>query len=152
MTQGCYTTEEVIANFTALLNDTDFSQELALLKIGKFQFMRRRQLLLEFQALYIALWRLALASSFPVDGEHIFQAFLQKYAATHTNEKTTARLLTRCQQYADILLAEGDKNYTNISLHILSFIALSEKDRKALSLHLALAIRKTYAFIFARLI
>lgn len=151
MTQGGYTIEEVIANFMALLNDADFSQELAMLKVGKFQFMRRRQLLLEFRALYIGLWRLALASSFPVDGEHIFQTFLQEYAASHQS-MSTSRLLTRGQQYADILLAEGDKNYTSISLHILSFIPLDEKDRKAKSLRLALSIRQLYKFIFDRLI
>lgn len=151
MTQSGYTTEEVTANFVALLNDADFSQELALFKVGKFQFMRRRQLLLEFRALYIALWRLALASSFPVDGEHIFQYFLQEYAATHPG-MNTSRLLTRGQQYAEILLADGDKNYTGISLHILSFVSLNEKDRKAKSLRLALSIRQLYNFIFDRLI
>lgn len=138
-------------NFLALLRDADFSQELAMLKVGKFQFLRRRQLLLEFRALYIGLWRLALARSFPVDGQDIFDAFISGYASTH-KDTATQRLLTRGQQYAEILLAEGDRNYTHISQHILSFGTLDEKDLKAMSLRLALAIRQMYTFIFDRLI
>lgn len=151
MTQGGYAPDDVIENFLALLRDADFSQELAILKVGKFQFLRRRQLLLEFRALYIGLWRLALARSFPVDGQDIFDAFMAGYADTHNNT-TTQRLLTRGQQYAEILLAEGDKDYTHISQHILSFGILPEKDRKAMNLRLALAIRQLYTFIFTRLI
>lgn len=151
MTQSGYAHEDVIENFLALLRDANFSQELAILKVGKFQFLRRRQLQLEFRALYIALWRLALARSFPTDGEDIFEAFYSGYASKH-KDIATQRLLTRGRQYADILLAEGDKNYTSISLHILSFGTFDEKDRKAMSLRLALSIRQLYTFIFDRLI
>lgn len=150
MTQSGYEAE-VKDNFLALLRDADFSQELAILKVGRFQFLRRRHVLLEFRALYIGLWRLALARSFPSTGQEIFDSFLSDYANTH-KDVASQRLLTRGQQYAEILLAEGDKNYFPISQHILSFGVLKEQDRKAMNLRLALSIRQLYTFIFDRLI
>ena len=58
---------EALENFAALLDDADFTAELELMGIGRMQFMRRRQMLVEWRGLYTALWRLALASSFPQD-------------------------------------------------------------------------------------
>ncbi|MEG2173313.1 MAG: hypothetical protein RRY29_08635 [Desulfovibrionaceae bacterium] len=151
MTQSGYAVEYVVDNFLALLHDANFPQELAILKVGKFQFLRRRQLLLEFRALYIGLWRLALARSLPLEGEDIFAAFLTTYPQQH-RDAASQRLLARGQQYAEILLSEGDRDYTHISQHILSFSVLEEKDRKAQNLRLALSIRRLYGFIFSRLI
>lgn len=151
MTQNVYTTEYVVDNFVALFRDADFTKELSILKVRKFQFLRRRQLLLELRALYIALWRLALGRSFPEEGDHIFETFLSTYASKHP-DTASARLLVRARQYAEILQIEGDKNYMHISQHILSFSTLDEQDRKTLGLRLALSIRQSYTFIFDRLI
>ena len=57
-----------LENFKALLADADFTLELELLGIKRMQFMRRRQMQSELMGLYMALWRLALARSFPVAG------------------------------------------------------------------------------------
>lgn len=67
--------QEALENFAALLEDADFTAELELMGIGRMQFMRRRQMLVEWRGLYMALWRLALSSSFPQDAEHIFATF-----------------------------------------------------------------------------
>ena len=73
-------------NFAALLDDVDFSAELALLGIGRLQFLRRRQMLVELRGLYIALWRLALGRSFPNDADTMLSVFLHRYLMTNNDK------------------------------------------------------------------
>lgn len=151
MTSSPYSTEEVLDNFDALLRDAIFPKELHLLGVGRFSFLRRRQMLLELRALYIGLWRLALMRSFPTAYQEIFDAFLARYAKRHP-DKDSACLLTRALEYVDMLHHKGDKNFMEVSRHLASFLQLDEDAAKTLALHLALSLRASYTFIFERLI
>ena len=149
---GCdVSMDEVLDNFEALLDDADFLQELRMLGVGRFQIFRRRHMLRELRALYIALWRLALSRSFPQEHGRIFDAFLAR-ALVRRAHKESADLLARAVEYGDLLLARGDRDFTEVSQRLA---ALREKDPealKALALRLALSIRATYNLIFERLI
>ena len=62
-------TEEVLGNFSAILESMDFAQELELLGIRKLHFRQRKRAIRELRAMGIGLWRLGLKRSFPSDGE-----------------------------------------------------------------------------------
>ena len=121
--------QEALENFAALLEDADFTAELELMGIGRMQFMRRRQMLVEWRGLYMALWRLALSSSFPQDAEHIFATFLHAYR-----------------------IAKGDADFSDVARHLGSFSVQDEKQARSLTLRLVLHIRRAYKIIFDRLI
>ncbi len=144
-------TEVALENFQALLDDADFSLELELLGIRRMQFMRRRQMLRELRGLYAALWRLALGRSFPEDAENIFSAFLYQYLEAHP-DKQGRQTCERARQYWAMLEPTGDADFSSVARHLTSFSAQPEKETKAVTLRLALHIRKLYRFIFDRLI
>ena len=66
-------TEEVLGNFSAILESMDFAQELELLGIRKLHFRQRKRAIRELRAMGIGLWRLGLKRSFPSDGEFLFE-------------------------------------------------------------------------------
>lgn len=142
---------EALENFAALLDGADFTAELELMGIGRMQFMRRRQMLVEWRGLYMALWRLALASSFPQDAERMFAAFLRSYDAAHP-DKLSARIMERARQYWGMLQPKGDTDFSDVARHLCSFSVQDEKQARNLTLRLVLHIRKTYRIIFDRLI
>ena len=79
-------TEEVLGNFSAILESMDFAQELELLGIRKLHFRQRKRAIRELRAMGIGLWRLGLKRSFPSDGEFLFERFmLGLYEQAHTN-------------------------------------------------------------------
>ncbi len=147
-----YTQDEVVANFQALIDSRDFDVELKQLGIGAFRLMQRRQMLLEFKGLFAGLWRLALARSFPVDGDQIFEKYLELRLHQSGNSKEAQRHVERARQYADMLTLRGDTDFSEVSLHLLSFLRLPDAARKSATLKLALDIRGMYNFIFQRLI
>ena len=147
-----YTAEEVIANFQALIASQDFAIQLRQLGIGPLQIMRRKQMLLEFKALFIALWRLALARSFPDDGQDIFDAYLQTHSTDVAKSTNIVQVAERARQYADMLSLRGDTDFSEVSRHLLSFLKLAENERRSITLKLALDIRQMYNFIFERMI
>ena len=51
-------TEEVLGNFSAILESMDFAQELELLGIRKLHFRQRKRAIRELRAMGIGLWRL----------------------------------------------------------------------------------------------
>lgn len=143
--------QEALENFAVLLEDADFAAELDLLGVGRFQFLRRRQMLLELRGLYIALWRLALSRSFPADADAMFAAFLHDFLRRHPDK--AGRLVSeRARQYWGMLQPTGDGDFNAVAGHLTSFSASDEKARRTLTLKLALHIRGTYRFIFDRLI
>lgn len=151
MTSSAYSAEEVLDNFEALLRDVVFPRELRLLGVGRFHFLRRRQMLLELRALYIGLWHLALQRSFPTAHQELFDAFLARYARRRP-DRESARLLERAVEYVEMLRHKGDRDFTEVSRHLASFLELDEDASKTLALRLALALRASYTFIFERLI
>lgn len=138
-------------NFAALLDDVDFSGELASLGIGRLQFLRRRQMLIELRGLYMALWRLALGRSFPHDADAMFSVFIHGFLMRN-RDKIARAIAERGRQYWGMLEPVGDSDFTDVARHLISFSAHEEKDRPALVLRLALDIRSIYRTIFERLI
>lgn len=143
--------EEALANFAVLLDDLDFTQELELLGVGRFQFLRRKQMLLELRGLSIALWRLALASSFPRDANLMFGMFLQNYGQTHPG-KPGQMVVERAQEYWGMIQPLGDSDFSVVARHLVSFSEHDSDQERTLVLKLALSIRGSYRFIFDRLI
>ncbi len=143
--------EEALANFAVLLDDLDFAHELEILGIGRFQFMRRKQMQLELRGLCIALWRLALASSFPHDADLMFEMFLRHYIHTHGG-KASRQIVTRSREYWGMIQPAGDSDFSAIARHLVSFLDLEEENQRPVVLKLALHIRSSYRFIFERLI
>lgn len=145
------TVREALDNFSVLLDDTDFSMELDLLGIGRLQFLLRRQMSLELKGLYIALWRLALARSFPADADDMFAAFLHSYLMEHSG-KTSRHIVQRAREYWSMLLPSGDSDFIAVARHLTSFVVKEQADTRPLELKMALHIRSIYRFIFDRLI
>lgn len=145
------TIREALDNFAVLVDDVDFSAMLNLMGIGRLQFLRRKQMLIELRGLYMALWRLALARSFPDHCDDMFDTFLHRYTRAHP-DKISARTIERARQYRDMLMPCGDGNFNDVARHLTSFLIKEQRDTRALTLKLALHIRKAYRFIFERLI
>lgn len=142
---------EALENFQVLLDGADFTAELELLGIGRLQFLIRRRMLTELRGLYTALWRLALASSFPVDAQLMFTAFLRQYGAAHP-DKQTQLMLERAGEYWGMLQPKGDTDFSNVARHLCSFFTQDEKQARSMTLRMVLNIRRAYTIIFDRLI
>lgn len=144
--------QEALDNFDALLRDAAFDAELELMGIGRLQFVLRRQMTREFTSLYIALWRLALASSFPNDADAMFATFLHGYLLRHP-DRAGRNIANRAREYWDMILPGGDSDFTAIARHLISFLsAMGDSAERALTLKLALHLRGIYRFLFERLI
>lgn len=144
-------TQVALDNFAALLDDADFTPELELMGVGRFQFLRRRQMSLELRGLFMALWRLALSRSFPNDADAMFAAFLHGYLSRHA-DKGARQAAERARQYWGMLQPKGDADFNDVARHLTSFAERDEKAQRSLTLRLALHIRSVYRFIFDRLI
>ena len=145
-----YAFDDVIDNFEALLADAEFSQEIRALHLGWFDFVRKRLLLDELRTVYVALWFLALQRSFPTAASFIVSRFL----ARHTNKMPSLRATQfkeRATQYKDMLVSNGDQDFTSVARHLISFTKAHESTLKADVLRLALQLRSCYTFIFQRL-
>jgi hypothetical protein len=140
-----------LKNFAALLDDTDFVRELELMEIGRLQLMLRRQMLVEWRGLYMALWRLALEKSFPGEAEAMFAEFMAHYKNTHP-DRLSAACVERAKEYWGMLAPAGETDFNPAARHLTSFFSNDTKDTRSLSLKLALHIRKTYTYIFDRLL
>ena len=146
-----YTPNEVVENFQALIRSWDFSAQVKQLGIGPLQIMRRKQMLLEFRGLFVGLWRLALARSFPDDGEEIFELWLATCSQERAS-KNTRLFVERARQYAEMLTLRGNTDFSEASRHVASFFPLSEEERKRAVLKISLDLRRIYNFIFERMI
>ena len=144
-------TQVALENFAVLLDDADFTAELELTGVGRFQFLRRRQMMLELRGLYMALWRLALARSFPNDADAMFATFLHGYLTRHP-DKAARQAAERARQYWGMLQPTGDADFHDVARHLTTFSERDEKARRTLTLKLALHIRQVYRCIFDRLI
>jgi hypothetical protein len=141
---------QAMNNFAVLLDDTDFAAELEIMGIGRLQFMLRRRMLMEWRGLYMALWRLALAHSFPDDANGIFAAFLQMMRTTH-QDKQFAQSIERAGEYWAMLAPGNGADFSPAARHLASFFDQDDMQSRSMSLRLALHIRNVYTFIFDRL-
>lgn len=143
--------QEAVDNFLILLDDLDYNIYYEILGIGRFQFLRQRQMFIELKSLHIALWRLAISSSFPNYDAKMFTDFLEAYSVKHPG-KVDAQIVQRAPQYWGMISPIGDSDFSGISRHLISFFPPREKDLKAITLKLALRLHVSYRFIFDRLI
>lgn len=143
--------DNALDNFAVLIDDFDFRAEMDMLGIGRMQFMRRKQMTIEFKGLYIALWRMALARSFPRFADDMLTIFLRRYGRRH-GEKIGSQIAERATQYWGMILPHGDTDFSNVAAHLLSFLPGEQKEDRALTLKVALRVRSVYDFIFERLI
>lgn len=148
--QGAFV-QEALDNFVVLLDDADFAESFRIMGLGWRHFMRRRQMRVEWQGLYVALWRLALQRSFPEDADRMLAAFCQDYRQQHP-DKDTAAALDRAVPYWDMLRVRGESDFTGVARHLCSFFSLDERAERSMVLRLVLHIRKRYTEIFRRLI
>ncbi len=142
---------EVVATFENLLSTVDFTQELKMFKVGRFDRSLRKTLLKEFESTYIGLWSLALERSFPESANDIFNMFLEKYAQKDSakSKNNTAEAI---RAYREMMHTVGDKDFSKVSIHLLSFGKVEDATLKAETLRLSLLLRNHYEFIFQRLV
>lgn len=142
---------EALDNFLILLDDLDYNVYYEILGVGRFQFLRLRQIFVEMKSLHIALWRLAISHSFPDEDEKMFSAFLDAYARAHP-DKADTEIAQRAPQYWGMIAPVGDSDFSYVARHLISFFPRREKDLKAITLKLALRLHTSYRFIFDRVI
>lgn len=143
--------QQALDNFAALVEDADYGLIMDSMGLGRLQFMRRKQMRVELAGLYMALWRLALAHSFPGHADAMFTVFLENFSQNHSG-KLAVQITERARQYWEMILPKGDSDFIAVARHLTSFVVKEDQDLKPLTLKLALQIRQTYRFIFERLI
>ncbi|MFV0422013.1 hypothetical protein [Oleidesulfovibrio sp.] len=148
-----YSSDEVIRNFTAVLGSYTFVQEMQTLRVGRLQFRKKKKVLREFTALFIALWRIALDKSFPEDAELIFEEFVSRLS-NHLNQssKNTKLLLQQIEVYQTLLDEKRDADFSEVAVFITQQLETDPAEQLKTKHKLALLIRATYTLIFDRLI
>lgn len=148
-----YSSDEVIRNFTAVLGSYTFSQEMQALRVGKLQFLRKKKVLREFTALFIALWRIALDKSFPEDADLIFEEF-QSRLSNYLNQssKNTKLLLQQIAVYQTLLEKKRDADFSEVAVFITQQLETDPAEQLKTKHKLALLTRSAYKLIFDRLI
>ncbi len=147
-----YTTEEVVDNFEALLDQMDFKTELEMLGIGRIRFRLRRQVVEECTFLIVGLWYLALLRSFPQTCDEILAEFVSRKTSAAKEGKDKEAYTTALYDYVTRLKQNGDADFTEIATYFLRLIKVNANDVKSLTLRIALHIRNQYTLIFDRLI
>ena len=139
-------------NFRALLDDMVFFEELAILGLGRFQFARRRKMVDEFRGMYMAVWRLALGSSFPERADAIFADFCREYLR-RSRDRHAEDVVRKAESYWTMLREAATKDFLSLAEHLANLAARHDEDhRRAVVLKLALHIRAMYRLIFDHLI
>lgn len=147
-----YTAEEVGRLFSAQLENFDFTEELRELGIGPLNVFKRVQGKTQFTALSVALWKLALARSFPGDAEAFFALFLEQSPLFAKGGKKSARLREVVLTYVALLTEKGDADFSVAAEHFARSLKLSGPELPRRRLKLSLRIRALYSFIFDKLI
>lgn len=148
-----YTSEELIENFTALMDSYDFTGELAILSVGRLQVFRRRQAMRELRTLFIALWKLALSRSVPDDTAIVFDAFLSTYInRVEGSEKERGIFRQKVDVYNTLLREKGAADFSGVASFMTELIVKRSAEKQRAQLKLALSIRSMYQLIFDRLL
>jgi hypothetical protein len=146
-----YGPQEIIQRFEDVFASSDLKKELASLGHRLNSFFRRGYSLREFTALHIALWKLALESSFPGQKEEIVRVFINDSPLPGTGSKRKT-LLQRVEHYDSLLLLKKHADFTPVAVYMAGCFSRDVKSRKTLQLKLSLTIRRSYQFIFDHLI
>ncbi len=145
--------EEVIARFDQMLETFDLSREMDVLELGRFEFRQRKKALLEFNALFVALWKLALEKSFPDRAESIFEEFvsdLERHVPVAVKQKEI--LLRAVYVYITLLQPNLDSDFSEIGQHMVKIFRPGDEKSKAKVLKLSLRVREIFTIIFNGLI
>lgn len=146
-----YTQEGVLAHFEELLASLELKQQIAELGCGMNSFFTKGRSLMEFNAMSIGLWKLALDKSFPAEAEDFFAEFLKSSETLGSGKKRT-RMVELIGEYNELFAPKKSADFTAISQHMSDKLANASADRKTLQLKLSLVIRKLYQTIFDHLI
>ena len=150
--QPLYSPDQVISNFVALLEDLPIKEVLDIFAFGPFQRQQRKLMTQQCQALYIALWGLALMSSFPDAHREIFDDYWARERAKSSRDRTFSERQALARQYLDHLYENGASDFSSVSRHLLSHMEYDEPHQKAMTLKLALHLRKVYMYFFNNLL
>lgn len=144
--------QEVAGNFMAMLSDFNYADEMELLNISRLNIVLRKNLTVEFETLYIALWYNCLKTSFPHSYEDIFREFSEVHLPVKYKEAKLHEVNTRIQLYIELLGNNAGTDLTPIAHHLLSFLKFDEASQRTYAMKITLHLRKVYTYIFERLI
>jgi hypothetical protein len=147
-----FTIDEVVDNFNALLEQTDFEQELAMSGIKRMRFVTRRRMKAEWLAIYIALWRLALDRSFPADGDAIFKTFIEHRIGKIKQARKAELFISHIMEYVEMFRLKGNNDFSLPAEHLTAKLMLSEQEAQSVRMKMILRLRELYKLIFDRLI
>ena len=149
--QTTYSEAELFENFNALFATYDLNAELDVFKLGRFQFLRKKKAKHELQALFIALWKLALKQSFPEDSENYFLRYLQEKKLDVDNAGNATTMYRSIEVYNTLLTEHGTRNFSSVADFLTNQIVTDSDRKQHITLKLALTIRSTYNMIFEKL-
>ena len=149
--QPLYSPDHVITNFMAILEDLPIKEALDIFALGPFQIRQRKLMAQQCQALYIALWGMALMSSFPDAHWEIFDDYWLQERAKSGKDRTFSERQTLARQDLEHLQEHGSADFSSVSRHLLSHLEFDEPRQKAITLKLALHLRKVYMYVFNNL-
>ena len=142
---------EVIANFTGLLTSFNYKEDIQLLGISKFNFCQRKNMVMELEGLYVALWNMALSQSFPNDYVFILDKFMETELPKRCSKNQLPLQKKRIKDYVELIDTNTDTSFAPVSHHILSLLQTEEDQFRSMNLKIALHIRSVYKYIFDRL-
>ncbi len=142
---------KVWTNFDAILSDMDFQYELSLLNISGWQFFIRKRLSEEFEALTIALWRLALERSFPEDWQRILSAFMDVRRARIARAPAREAFTSKVATYLSIVERRREADFIEPAGYLVELAEVNAKQAQSVRLKLALHLRIVYNHLFDRL-
>lgn len=143
--------EELSTNFTALLADFDYKDEIKLLDLSFFDFRRKKNMVKEFDALYIGLWSKALTQTLPAMRDLAFNYYCETELPKKYTKRTLVQQKAKISQYVEFIHQGAENDFSLICHHILSLLHFKEANQRNLNLRIALHIRTVYTFIVERL-
>ncbi len=147
-----FTAEEVSRTFDGLLATFDFKAQLEEIGLGPLHFIKRARARLEFIALSIALWKLALDKSFPQDARLFFRHYMDTAPFLQGESKPAKELRGHITTYVSLMVPKGDADFSAVSEHLAANLGCQDQDMRRQRLKLSLIIRSLYAIIFNNLI
>ncbi len=145
--------ETIVTRFQALLSSFDYQEELDILGVGKYNFNKKKKLIIEIKALYIALWKIALEKSFPDSWNSYFNLFLDEISRSlKCNAQTAQFVIRRIDVYDTLLAPKKENNFSEVARQLVSTYIKKKEDLESPILKFSLKIRQVYTLIFNKLI
>lgn len=149
--EALYTKEGVLRHFEEVFESLELKRQIADLGCGLNSFFTKKRSLLEFTAMSIALWRLALKRSFPDEIEEFFHEFLETSKILGKGKKRV-KMIELVNTYNVLFAPKKTDDFSAISQYMADILGSASADRKTLQLKLSLTIRKMYQMIFDHLL